>query len=56
MKIPFYGRLVVVVLVVLAVSQFAPEPMNYVLLLVLIGVLLSKSEIFGNIFNQLGFS
>lgn len=54
--IPFYGKIVLAVIIVMAVSQFAPKVTNYFLVLVLIGILLSKSEIFGSLFTSLGFS
>ena len=48
MTIPFYGRLILALILVMILAQVAPEPINYALVLVLIGLLLSKSQVFGN--------
>jgi hypothetical protein len=49
-NIPYFGRLVLALVVVMILAQFAPEPTNYILALVLVGILLSKSETFKSLF------
>lgn len=41
MTLPFVARLVIVILLVVALSEFAPELVNAVLAIILIGVVLS---------------
>lgn len=41
MTLPFAARLVIVILLVVALSEFAPELVNAVLAIILIGVVLS---------------
>ncbi len=51
MKIPFYARIVIVVLIVLAISEISPEVVNAVLLLVLIGLILGRFQYFQGLFK-----
>lgn len=46
MTLPFLARLVIVILLVVALSQVAPEAVNAILILVLIGILLSHYKSF----------
>jgi hypothetical protein len=46
MKIPFLLKLLIVILLTIALSEFAPELVNYVLLLILIGAILGNWQEF----------
>lgn len=41
-SIPFYARLLIVFIVIVAIAQAIPEAVNYVLALVLIGIVLAR--------------
>lgn len=41
MKLPFIARLIIVILLTVAISQIAPEAVNAILFLILVGILLS---------------
>lgn len=44
--LPYFARLILALVIVMALAQFAPEPTNYILALILVGILLSKSATF----------
>lgn len=57
MKLPFIARLIIVILLVVALSQVAPEAVNAVLALVLVGIVLSRWKSFQGltqVINTLG--
>jgi len=49
-NLPYFGRLILALIVIMVLAQFAPEPTNYILALVLVGILLSKSSTFNKLF------
>lgn len=54
MKLPFIARLIIVLLLVIAISQIAPEATNAILLLVLIGIVLSRWKSFQGLTQIVG--
>jgi hypothetical protein len=54
MKLPFLARLIIVILLVVALAQVAPEAVNAVLALVLIGIILSRWRSFQGITQIIG--
>lgn len=49
MSLPFAARLVIVVLIVIALAEFAPDAVNSILALVLVGIILSGWKDFAGI-------
>jgi len=49
MKLPFIVRLAIVILITLAISSVAPEAVNYILVLILIGAVLSNVPAFSGL-------
>lgn len=47
-------KVVIAVLIVIALAEAAPEPVNYFLLLVLIGIILSRFEYFKGLAALIG--
>jgi hypothetical protein len=54
MKLSFYPRLILVILLAVALSEFAPEAVNAVLILILAGLFLSHYKAFAVLGQQLG--
>ncbi len=49
----YFARLAIVILIVLAVAQFAPRVVNYILVLVLFGMLIMQSDRYSALIAQL---
>lgn len=54
MRLPFLARLIIVILLVVALAQVAPEAVNAILLLVLIGIILSRWKSFQGLTQIIG--
>jgi hypothetical protein len=49
MKIPQIAKVVIVILITVALAEVAPEAVNYILLLILIGVILGNWKEFSGL-------
>lgn len=54
MKLPFIARLIIVILLVVALAQIAPEAINAILSLVLVGIILSRWKSFQALAQVIG--
>lgn len=54
MKMNFTTRLVIVIVLTIALAEFAPDLVNAILLLILIGILLSRWKSFSQLFGLIG--
>ncbi len=52
--LPFYGRLAIVIVIVVALSEAMPEVVNYLLLLILIGLIVGHYKQFAYLNVLLG--
>lgn len=50
---PFYARLVLVILVVVTASEFFPSAVNALLILILLGMVLLNVQSFSTLINQI---
>ena len=50
-SIPLAARIIIVVFVVIALAEFAPEAVNGILILVLIGLILGRFQAFKGLFQ-----
>ena len=53
MNIPFIGRLIIVVLLTVALAELAPDAVNVVLALILVGIVLSHWKDFAGLSSVL---
>jgi hypothetical protein len=54
MKIPFLARLLIVILLTVALAEVAPEFVNIVLALILVGIVLGHWKSFSGLASMLG--
>lgn len=54
MKLPFLAKLAIVILITVAISEIAPEAVNYILLLVLVGAVLGNWKEFAGLATLFG--
>ena len=54
MKIPFLGKLAIVILITVAMAEIAPEAVNAVLVLILVGAILGNWQEFKGLVDVLG--
>ena len=51
----FYAKLIIVILIVMGIAQIAPEPVNYLLILILFGMLIVQANTYSALIAQLKF-